>query len=232
MGSAFLPVKPRDGTSSPMALTSDLNSGAAGALLRPKRTCQGSSLRQKIASLDDINEETPPDNMSVSVSDASTKGSIHSQPTLLDFVGDACCASSWFTSIFPCAILDINDNDDRVVDKLSRESAMNVMYSNVGRSQEFMDHDREQDLNIMFIRLPEEAKRDALHCHPIPAVIEDETDLEVDSDEDEVIGAPSLNDGPYDMQGTIAPIVNRVFAFSPHKLTKFGIQRVFRRKRQ
>jgi hypothetical protein len=183
--------------------------------------------------LDNIDEETPPDNMSVSVSEASTIGSIHSQPPLLDFVGAACCASSWFTSIFPCAILDINDNDDLVVDKLSRESAMNVMYSNdVGRSKEFIDQGREQDSNTMFIRLPAEEKGDSPHCRSIPAVIEEESDLEVYSDEDDIIGRSCLNNDTYGTPVTTVPLANKVFQFSPPKLTKFGMQKVFGRKRQ
>jgi hypothetical protein len=228
MGSAFSPVKPKSRIASP-PLTSDLNSGPGGESICPKRTRQGSSLKQKMMTLEDIDEDTLPDNMSVSVSEASTRGSIPSQPPLLDFVGAACCASSWFTGIFPCAILDINDSDDLVVDKLSRESAMNVMYSNdVDRTNESINHAREQDLNIMFIRVPTEETGDSLHSQPIPAVVEDESD----GDEDDAIGKSSLNNDTYDTPVSTAPLAYKVFSLSPPKWTKFGMQKVFRRKRQ
>ncbi|KAL3815750.1 hypothetical protein ACHAXA_004952 [Cyclostephanos tholiformis] len=78
-----------------------------------------------------IDEErtTMTEEVSVSKSDASSKGSNHCQHPLLEFVEAACVGSSWFTSCFPCAIVTINDSNDVVVSKLSRESAMNAMYS-------------------------------------------------------------------------------------------------------
>ncbi len=73
---------------------------------------------------------TVPDNVSDTASEASSNGSYNNQPPLLDFMGSMCVASAWFTSCFPCAVVDINDTDDRVVQNLSRENAMNFMYSN------------------------------------------------------------------------------------------------------
>lgn len=106
-----------------------------GGRLRPnKRTRerQMSTLQQMMV-LDDVSEEhtveTVPDHLSTSASETSSKASNSSQPPLLDFMGATCNASAWFTSCFPCAVVDINDSDDYVVDKLSRESAMNVMYA-------------------------------------------------------------------------------------------------------
>jgi len=99
----------------------------------------GSSLFQMnaVAECDDEDEaatlETMPDHLSTSASEASSKGSNNSQPPLLDFIGQqTCMASAWFTSCFPCSVVDINDSDTYVVDRLSRQSAMNVMYPNDG----------------------------------------------------------------------------------------------------
>lgn len=105
-----------------------------------KHTDRGKSSRSKAAmersiapimKIHVIDEErtTMTDDVSVSESDTSSKGSNHSQHRLLEFMEAACMGSSWFTSCFPCAIVTINDSDDIVVDKLSRESAMNAMYS-------------------------------------------------------------------------------------------------------
>ena len=224
MGSAFMPVKSKGRTASPMPLTSGLNSGAGGNSLRPKRTRQGSSLKQMLI-LDDIDEETPPDNMSVSASEASTKGSYHSQPPLLDFVGAACCASSWFTSCFPCAILDINDNDERVVDKLSRESAMNVMYSyNLCDNSQFINTEGEQDSDVMFIRLPEQETSDAPHNHPIPVVIEE------GSDEDEAADSMPVSAYTEIKPVAIVQSIDKIPTFSAPKKTKFGIKKLFGRR--
>jgi hypothetical protein len=174
--------------------------------------------------LDDIDETTPQDNISVSASEASTKGSNHSQPPILDFVGVACMASSWFTSCFPCAILDINDSDGLVVDKLSRESAMNVMYSsNVGDNRQYKDTDREKDPNVIFVRLPEQEKSDISYNYSFPSAIVE------DSDEDEAIDSMSLNDDSDDMPVVIIPPVD---TSSPPKKKRFGMKKLFGRKRQ
>lgn len=75
----------------------------------------------------DSNEGAHPDQVSTSASENSDT-SMNSQPPLLDFIGTACTASTWFTSCFPCAVIDINHCDDQVVSKLNRSNAMNVMY--------------------------------------------------------------------------------------------------------
>lgn len=72
-------------------------------------------------------EGSPPDQASTSASEASDN-SKNSQPPLLDFLDAACSASTWFTSCFPCAVVDINNCDDNVVAKLDRSNAMSVMY--------------------------------------------------------------------------------------------------------
>ena len=76
--------------------------------------------------LDD--EGAHPDQVSTSASEASNSSSKNSEPPLLDFIGTACMASTWFTSCFPCAVVDINHCDDNVVNKLDRMNAMSVMY--------------------------------------------------------------------------------------------------------
>jgi hypothetical protein len=73
------------------------------------------------------NEDHTPDHVSTSASENSDN-STNSQPPLLDFIGTACIASTWFTSCFPCAVVDINHFDDNVVNKLNRMNAMSVMY--------------------------------------------------------------------------------------------------------
>ncbi|KAL3785010.1 hypothetical protein ACHAW5_000332 [Stephanodiscus triporus] len=81
----------------------------------------------------------------------------------------------------PCAIVTINDKDDHVVDKLSRESAMNAMYSrnytfadgtpNSGEEQS-RETAPEQDLNVVYIQLQQKMehemkkdKSDASSCN-------------------------------------------------------------------
>ena len=113
------------------------NRSSSSSRLPTKRTRQVSSIHQMIPTVDEGDNEddektaeTATDNISTSASEASSKASNSSQPQLQDFIGATCMASAWFTSCFPCAVVDINDTDDYVVDKLSRESAMNVMYAN------------------------------------------------------------------------------------------------------
>jgi len=96
-------------------------------------------------------------------------------------------ASAWFTSCFPCAVVDIDDNDNCVVDKLSRESAMNVMYANnasskvmPGASQRrgIQTRGSDQEENMIFVQLPpppsnqqEQASRlssGGMNHHPVP----------------------------------------------------------------
>ena len=87
-----------------------------------------------MSTLNEVDESYLIDTATVSTaaSEVSSKASDTSQPPLLDFIGNACEVSSWFSSCFPCAVVDINDGDDHVVNKLSRESAMHVMYSSQG----------------------------------------------------------------------------------------------------
>ena len=138
MGSAFTPVHNNRRTVSPMPNNSSTHE--VRQRQRPsKRVRQVSSLQQmqqnsssipmrKISEEDERTADTAPDH--ISTSDASEADTNNSQPPLLDFVGATCLASAWFTSCFPCAVVDINDSDDYVVDKISRENAMNVMYNN------------------------------------------------------------------------------------------------------
>mmetsp|Transcript_16627 Transcript_16627/g.34955 ORF Transcript_16627/g.34955 Transcript_16627/m.34955 type:complete len:302 (+) Transcript_16627:268-1173(+) len=78
--------------------------------------------------------------VSASTSETETliEASNHNKPPLLDFIGSTCMGASFrFTSYFPfpCAVMDINDDsDDFVMDRLSRESAMTVMYAKKNES--------------------------------------------------------------------------------------------------
>lgn len=72
----------------------------------------------------------PPDHISTSASEDSAASNSSQAPKILDFIGGATCeVTSWFTSCFPCAVVDIDEQDGRVVNRLSTESAMNAMYS-------------------------------------------------------------------------------------------------------
>jgi hypothetical protein len=59
--------------------------------------------------------------------DASSQGD-GSPPPALDSVGDARMELDCFLGRFPSAIIDIDDTDQFVIDKLSREKAMDAMY--------------------------------------------------------------------------------------------------------
>lgn len=252
-------------------------SGAAGGSgigrrstrAKPKRSRQVSTggLRQMM--LDDIDEdqataETIPDHLSTSASEASSKGSNNSQPQLLDFIGATCQASAWFTSCFPCAVVDINENDDYVVDKLSRESAMIAMYG-AGRSpgtnsitvtpekgaskRSQADRADEREKNLTHLQLPQldESKPATLApIHSMPSVIVE------DSDEDEAMDEISLNDDADSMPVAVvttervasgvmesrgSPVllpeaaVNETPIYSPPKKKKFGMKKLFSRKK-
>jgi len=234
--------------------------------VRPKRTRQTISLPKMV--LDEIDEEeqtveTAPDHISTSASEASSMRSNSSQPPLLDFIGNTCMASAWFTSCFPCAVVDINDSDDYVVDKLSRQSAMNVMYANHNmnmntdasnsisvtpdcspisdgnHTQYVEDHVK----NVMYVRLPEPGTTD-VPLHSVPSVIEE------DSHEDDVMDEISLNDDagsmpvsvvsvavtPQPMDSGIVddreiPAVNEKPIYMPPKKKKFGMKKLFGRKK-
>jgi len=193
-----------------MPLTGGVKHMPRGKSSRSK-VAQGSSIKQSMK-IDVIDEErtTMTDQISASESDTSSKGSNHSQHPLLNFMGAACTASSWFTSCFPCAIVDINDNDGLVVDKLSRESAMNAMYSRNLTSddgtpnsdeEQSRETDPEQDLNVMYIQLQQKMehemkrdKSDASVCNSDASVCNTRSVLE-DSSGDEAFDDIALNAG-------------------------------------
>lgn len=103
--------------------------GTSHPLTNPKRQ-RSASFKMSVDECDESRTvATVPDNVSDTASEASSNGIYNDQPPLLDFMGSMCVASAWFTSCFPCAVVDINDTDDRVVQNLSRENAMNIMYS-------------------------------------------------------------------------------------------------------
>lgn len=225
----------------------------------PKRT-RGLASFQKMTLDETIDEEdcstldTAPDHISTSTSEASSMRSNASQPPLLDFIGNTCEAAAWFTSCFPCAVVDFNDNDDYVVDKLSRESAMNVMYANSnhniggdsnslrvtpdssplrghGKRSQYMEDDK----NVIYVRLPEQLVKVDEPLHTVPSVIQE------DINEDETMDEVSLIDDP----GTMAqlPRLDRTYsgnvdlskpavpAAEAPKKKRFGVKKLFRKKK-
>lgn len=197
MGSAFTPVYPRG--SSPLP-ASFLQPGGLSRPNKRNREHQGSTLK----ALDGIDEEqtertseTAPDHVSTSASEASSKASNNSQPPLLEFIGATCMASAWFTSCFPCAVVDINDSDDYVVDKLSRESVMNVMYAKKNKASTSdippvlpdSSPARPEAHDKNMVRLPEQAQQNDAPTQSIPSAIDEE-----DSQEEDAMDTISLND--------------------------------------
>ena len=112
----------------------------------------------------------PPDHISTSASEDSG-ASNSSQTKILDFIGATCEVTSWFTSCFPCAVVDIDEQDGQVADKLSKESAMNALYSPV-------------KVKANNEPLPEEAPQDDSQC--------------VEKDEPQRIYSDSLQRGAID----------------------------------
>jgi len=140
---------------------------------------------------------------SVTASETSSEGSHHSKPPLLDFIGATCMgASSRFTSCFPCAVVNINDRDEYVVDKLSRESAMSAMYakkehevpsaalnsgagifslatlSDSSNSSPRLDGKQaieEQDGNTVYVPLPRKSAQSNVTVH-MPLIIDEDDD--------------------------------------------------------
>lgn len=216
-------------------MPTDLKSNnSAGRNSRPKRTRQASSLHHMMNTVEEetsIEEdqrtaETIPDHLSTSASEASSRGSNGSQaPPLLDFIGNTCMASAWFTSCFPCAVVDINDSDDYVVDRLSRESAMNTMYGtspdkNNGVAPEkgdVVEGGGRDKRNVMYVRLPESEETteeeegkfandpDASSPAPIgavPSVIREESS---EDDDDDAMEDVSLDEQPSPCMGLAVP---------------------------
>lgn len=149
----------------------------------------------------------PPDQASTSGSSTGSAASNSSQgPKILDFIGATCEVTSWFSSCFPCAVVDIDEHDGRVVNRLSTESAMNVMYSPTkpkveepplpeevpqgdcqgGVTDEYT-HLAEVDPDVMYTHLPIMTSADSDHirsksnAHKKLLVIEDDEATEVET---------------------------------------------------
>jgi hypothetical protein len=112
------------------------------------------SSSQQLAQVCEGSRETEspplPDHVSTSASEAeaSSASQASQSPKILDdFIGATCEATSWFTtSCFPCTVVNINEEDGHVADKLSQERAMNVMYAtspNTPNSMEASHNDHE-----------------------------------------------------------------------------------------
>ena len=146
MGSAFTPVHPRDG--SPPTPRNGLNAITPTFTKQRSRQRQPSTLLSMMSTVDEDEDEnrtvdTVPTDYEPSISSVksnassrASNGSANStgRPALLDFVGGACNASAWFTSCFPCSVVDIDDADEKIVKGLSRESAMDAMYRSARRN--------------------------------------------------------------------------------------------------
>lgn len=231
---------------------------------KSKRTRQTSSLQQMVVDEGDEDEqtlETVPDHLSTSASEASSKASTNSQPPLLDFIGTTCLASAWFTSCFPCAVVDINDSDDYVVDKLSRESAMNVMYANKavnksvlpdsGGGRVIQAKHSDQEENMMFIRLPESDKTQnhaQIPIHSVPSVIQEGSEdddvmdeISLDDDESKPLALGTRTDSGI-VDRRVSPVVpavvpvkeNPIYAppKDPSNKKKFSVKKMFGRKKK
>ena len=196
-----------------------LKNGAGGqrqpSSLSPKRQRSASFKSMLVDECDDVRTvATVPDNISDTASEASSNGSYNNQPPLLDFVGSMCVASAWFTSCFPCAVVDINDTDDRVVHNLSRESAMSMMYSNKNYDSLFERNNRNvttpecgpfsdgkqvsgssaivgRDSNAMYTQQLNERGKSESKIICIPSIIEEDSD-----DEDTMEVVPLQQSGP------------------------------------
>ena len=103
----------------------------------------------------------PPDHVSTSGSEGSDASNASQGPKILDFIGATTCeVTSWFTSCFPCAVMDIDEHDGRVAGKLSQESAMNFMYNSpktkVGAPDDEPLHEEAalQDVDYQHARIP------------------------------------------------------------------------------
>lgn len=133
MTSAFSPVIQRAG--SPRVPSSRRPSGKSNNTTFKRGRDINPLLGQPLELVTESSREegespSPPDHVSTSGSSTGSAASNESQgPKILDFIGATCEVTSWFSSCFPCAVVDIDEHDGRVTDRLSKESAMNVMYS-------------------------------------------------------------------------------------------------------
>ena len=217
------PVRPRDRTSSPMLTDSVKQMVIDKSSL--SKVVQGRSIKQSMK-IDVIDEEQT---VSVTESESSSKGSNHGQNPLLDFMGAACMGSAWFTNCFPCAIVTINDRDDRVVDELSRESAMNAMYKSnntsaydthiaaddtpISDEEQSRETESKLNLNVVNIQLQQEMehdmkqdKSDASGCNSDESVCNSDNarSLFEDSSGDEASGEIDLSIMPDDVDMTLS----------------------------
>ena len=124
MGSAFQQVPPRGSPPRPSSHAPEK---------RQRRERQASSLQmwsiieEEPSTADEVPSAVP-DLADASASEASNHSN-NTPPMLANFIGATCSASAWFTSCFPCAVVDISDeHDDTMIDRLSPEHAMNTMY--------------------------------------------------------------------------------------------------------
>jgi hypothetical protein len=173
MTSAFSPVQRRAGTP-PINSVSSLRRSSRRSRVRQASSLSemlGRPLAQVAECSIEADSPVPPDQVSTSGSEASASNASQS-PKMLDFIGATCEVTSWFTSCFPCTVVNIDEKDGHVMDRLSKESAMNVMYNSPAK----MDADEplpEDAPHSPFVRSPQigAVDSDVMYTHlPIMAV--------------------------------------------------------------
>lgn len=200
MGSAFMPVIPRRTPSSSLNKpSSSLNRQLSSPLPATKK--------MKLSDIDEV-----PESISVSGSENSSKGgqtTVSGEPRMRTLcVGEL---SEWFTNCFPCAITDINDNDHRAVDKFSRESAMNDMYSN-------------ENYTFDGYPLQEKQQQQQQQQHSVSDVVIEEESVEEEAVMDSVpLGAEKID--------SVHLIVEKSPTSPPRIKQKFGGMKLFMRKK-
>jgi len=168
-------------------------------------------------------DEVPsvPDHASTSGSEASN----NTPPMLANLIGATCSASAWFTSCFPCAVVDINDeNDNSVLDKLSPEYAMNTMYHGPTFSSFVSDG------NESALRETDDPNVMILHMDPQPMVDTIEEDEDGDADDASLQAIPQEYEQIVAVQPPAEPtrVQTQLSPETPKK--KFSVRRIFGKK--
>ena len=134
MTSAFSPVIQRAG--SPRVTSTRRSSSSSANNFKRSGRQTNSLLGQPLELVVENSREEqggespiPPDHVSTSGSEGPDGSNASQGPKILDFLGATYEVASFFTSCFPCAVVDIDEQDGRVAGNLSKENAMNIMYN-------------------------------------------------------------------------------------------------------
>jgi hypothetical protein len=174
-----------------------------------------------------------PDQVSTSGSENSD-GSTNSQPPLLDFIGTACMASTWFTSCFPCAVVDINHCDDNVVNKLNRTNAMSVMY---GIHEEQNSYTVQAPVNSFDLRPGEKEEEEVSHPEVDDRPQTDESDMDKEVDQlaaelEEEEGGPAPPNEPHEAVHEDTPISSPTRKRFMIPRRPASVRKLFKRRQQ